>query len=90
MTILAPGGLRWTLRQTRPRRATDAASGATDVATGGDRRSHGGDRRVCRTTLASACCGGGDRRGGAEHQTRLSIVFVKWSLLECVLRRDGR
>jgi hypothetical protein len=42
----------------------------------------GGDKRVYRTTLASACSGGGDRRGGAEHQTRLSIVFVKWSLLD--------
>jgi hypothetical protein len=60
-----------------------AASRATDAATGGD-------RCVCRSTLASACSGGGYRCGGAEQQTRLLIDFVKWSLLECVLRRDGR
>jgi hypothetical protein len=104
MPVLALGGLRRTLRQTRPWRVTDAATGAIDAATegdrhghgsdrrglGGDKRGHGGDRRVCRTFLASACSGGGDRRGGAEHQTRLLIDFVKWSLLECVLQRDGR
>jgi hypothetical protein len=119
MTVLALDGLRLTLRLTRPRGATDAATegdrrglrgdrrghggrqtrpqgrqtrprGATDAATGATDAATGGDRRICRTTLASACSGGGDRRGGAEHQICLSIVFVKWSLLECVLRRDGR
>jgi hypothetical protein len=57
-------------RQTRPRRATDAASGTTDATTGGD-------RRICRSTLASAYSGGGDRRSGDEHHTRLLIDFVK-------------
>jgi X-X-X-Leu-X-X-Gly heptad repeat protein len=34
MTVLASGGLRRALRQTQPRRAKDAASGATDAASG--------------------------------------------------------
>jgi hypothetical protein len=65
----------------------DAASLQTELGVGGA-SVVGRAMSDCRTSFSLACSGSGDRRGGAEHQTHLLIDFMKWSLLECVLRRD--